>query len=206
MSSPDTDSTDPDVIEIDPNGDLILDITSESSTKHLLKVSSNTLCLASPVFRAMFGPASPFQEGKALQEKTTGSAIRSGLHDDHYNSLLIIMNVIHLRIRQIPTMMADDALYQLAVVCDKYEIAEVLLPWVAMWAYERGNIAQKPGYEKWYTIAWVFGLEKTFFEVTKQLVTKGNLDKSGQLVTGGVVVAIDVIPQSVTSEISNLSL
>jgi hypothetical protein len=51
-------------VEIDPAGDVRLEIGRESKS---LLVSSKVLSLASSVFKAMFGPH--FQEGNSLAQK-----------------------------------------------------------------------------------------------------------------------------------------
>lgn len=154
------------VLQIDPRGDLILHVTSETSDR-FLKVCSKVLCLTSPVFRTMLeSPA--FQEGIGLRSATAESPFEIKLHDDHYESLLIVINMMHLRVRQIPSTLPLEAFYQLAIVCDKYDVAEIFLPWIQIWTGKR-RMEQVSG-EKWLVISWVFRLGKAFEVVTKGMI------------------------------------
>ncbi|KAL0634425.1 hypothetical protein Q9L58_006674 [Maublancomyces gigas] len=154
------------IIEIDPRGDLILHVTSATGQR-FLKVCSKVLCLTSPVFRTML-ESPTFQEGIGLLSATPESPFETQLHDDHYESLLIVINAMHLRTRHIPLMLPVEAFYQLAIVCDKYDVAEIFLPWVKIWT-GKWRMEQVSG-EKWLVIAWVFKLGKAFEDVTKGMI------------------------------------
>lgn len=171
-------------VDIDPHGDLILDLPP-SDAQHSLRVASKALCLSSSVFRAMLGPSSKFQEGVKLRENAGGSAAHISLDDDSYDALLIVMNAIHLQIRKMPTTVTVDLFYQIAVVCDKYDLAEILVPWVKMWTDRFQDVAKKPGYERWFLISWVFRQSKIFSNVTRELMLDTKLSKRGLLVTSG---------------------
>lgn len=184
-----------DHVEIDPTGDLILQINSES-TQHTLRVSSKALCLASPVFRTMLG--SPrFLEGRAIQSASADSPFQLQLHDDDYESLLMIINTVHLRPRKIPPTLSVEAFYQLAVVCDKYDVAEIFLPWVMIWAADLGKAPREHlACPRWLVISWVFRLSKIFEAVTKEMIYDASL--SVDPITGGdETVQTGVVPSRV---------
>lgn len=195
-----------DHIEIDRAGDLILQINSESA-QHCLKVSSKALCLASPVFRAMLG--SPlFLEGRAIQSASTHSPSQLSLHDDDYQSLLIVLNAVHLRTRKIPTSLSVEEFYQLAVVCDKYDLAEIFVPWVTIWVADLRNAPRaQVACPRWLVISWVFRLSKTFEAVTKEMICDASL--SVDPITGGdETVQTGIVPsrvfgQFIESELGN---
>lgn len=96
-----------------------------------LKVSSKVLAVASPVFRTMLG--SGFLEGHDLQSASAASPFAIHLHDGHCPPLLTVTNAVYLRFRKIPTRLYLDDFYHLAVVCDKYDLGDIFLPWVKKW-------------------------------------------------------------------------
>lgn len=117
-----------------------------------------------------------FLEGRAIQSASTDSPPQL--------SLLIILNAVHLRAREIPTTLSLEAFYQLAVVCDKYDVAEVFVPWVTMWVAELGKAPRAHvACPKWLVISWVFRLSKTFEAVTKEMIYDASL--SVDPITGG---------------------
>lgn len=189
MSSPQ------EIVQIDPTGDLILHVTSGTGHRYL-KVCSKVLCLTSPVFRTML--ASPtFQEGIGLLSATAESPVEIQLHDDHYESLLIVINTMHLRTRHIPLTLPVEAFYQLAIVCDKYDVAEIFLPWVKIWTGKR-RMDQVSG-EKWLVISWVFKLVKAFADVTKGMIYDSPLGLDFTIETQDRVET-GVVPDSVFSK------
>lgn len=183
------------IIEIDPRGDLILHVTS-ATRQRFLKVCSKVLCLTSPVFRTML--ASPtFQEGIGLLSATPGCPFEIQLHDDHYESLLIVINTMHLRARHIPFTLPVEEFYQLAMVCDKYDVAEIFLPWVKIWTGDQRM--DKVSGDKWLVIAWVFRLGKAFEEVTKGMIYDSPL-RSDFTIQSQDRVETGVVPDSVFSK------
>ena len=98
---------------IDPSGDLRL----HTDTQEFV-VSSKVMCLASPVWRAMFDPQGPW----AKQASDTFN-----LPEDDPNALLIILRIAHLQFSELPdVLVVYEHLLQLAVLCDKYGSALIL--------------------------------------------------------------------------------
>lgn len=205
MSSDQSRTADPELLNIDPNGDLILDV-SYLFAKRLIRVSSKALCLASPVFRAMLGSSFHFQEGQALQTNTTGNPVQIAMSGDDYRSLVTMLDAVHLRTRRIPTRITLGAFYRLAVVCDKYDTAELFHPWANTWKNDFGDMddMRESDYEKWFAISWIFQLDKVFTTVTRKLILGTHLDTSGGLVTkGGYSVGTGPIPVTITGNAFN---
>ncbi|PVH93496.1 hypothetical protein DM02DRAFT_661914, partial [Periconia macrospinosa] len=77
----------------DPKGDVLLQCKDQSSdTLVTFSVSSKVLQLASPVFRAMFGPQ--FKEGHQLLQ---GESMVVKLEEDDAALMGIIFNILHFR-------------------------------------------------------------------------------------------------------------
>lgn len=153
---------------IDPRGDLILDVSSDSLERSI-RVSSKTLCLASPVFRTML--ESPhFHEGTALQTATEAHPTKMTLVGDDYQSLLMVLQAVHFKARKIPATVTLDEFYQLAVICDKYDLAEVFVPWVNVWKSDFDKPGREPACRRWLVVSWVFRLSAVFETITKEMI------------------------------------
>lgn len=174
------------LLTIDPDGDLILNVLVEvkNLSRGRIQVSSKCLCLASPVLRAMLGPSSHFQEAEALR-RAPDSPVVVELKGDDYDALVIVLNILHLRTRNVPNAVTVDTLYDIAVVCNKYDAADTLVPWVNIWRAGFTDLTGKPGYERWLVISWVFRQSAIFTDVTLKLILETSLGLDGHLATAG---------------------
>lgn len=185
---------------IDPEGDVFLNLSADPNvSQRLIRVSSKVLCLASPVFKAMLGSSSPFKEAVALRNETPALIPLIG---DNEEALLLVLNAAHLRLQLIPDEVSFDLFYELAVVCDKYDMAQVLLPWPILWAADLTTHCDKPGYEKWLVISWVFRQGLIFNRATEFLIMGTGLDKENHLVLFGNRVESGIVPDSVIGRYS----
>lgn len=92
---------------LDPSGDLQLSTDTQDFV-----VSSRAMCLASPVWRAMFDPHGHW---------TKQSSGVADLPEDDPDALLILLRIAHLQFSRLPEKLADyEHLLQLAVLCNKY--------------------------------------------------------------------------------------
>ena len=105
---------------LDPSGDLRL----HTDTQDFI-VSSKAMCLASPVWRAMFDPQGPWPKQASDTFK---------LPEDDPNALLIILRIAHLQFYELPdVLLVYEHLLQLAVFCDKYDIVLILDIFCYVW-------------------------------------------------------------------------
>ncbi|KAG0644445.1 hypothetical protein HOY80DRAFT_878522 [Tuber brumale] len=116
--------------EIDPYGDVLVlpastTTTNTTTTRTKLRVSSKVLSTASPVFRSMF--STRFREGAALASTT--ALIEIEFLDDSPQALEAVFNVLHFRHDCVNTNVGHDALHEIALVADKYDLAGALGPW-----------------------------------------------------------------------------
>lgn len=95
---------------IDPEGDVVL-ICGETE----FQVSSKVLTLASPVFRALFGPS--FAEGQPGSSKVS----RIRLYDDDAESMRVMCAVLHHKCAG-ANGIGLERLERLAIVTDKYDV------------------------------------------------------------------------------------
>lgn len=183
---------------IDPDGDLILSVSGSATLPHhLIRVSSQLLCRASPVFNIMFRTSRsspPWPDTKKL--------------DGDYHAIVILLNIIHLRTPNVPTEVTVDMLYKIAILSDRYNVAGVFVSWVKTWTDRYDDFTTEPGYERWLAISYVFRLGSVFTEVTKKLVMNSSLDKQSGLVTAGKYDAFKsgVMPDNVVGMMSHLQI
>ncbi|KAB5529047.1 hypothetical protein GE09DRAFT_1253334, partial [Coniochaeta sp. 2T2.1] len=125
MASQATSSEQPAVNDIDPNGDVIMVVGPD---KHEMRVSSNSLQLASKVFRAMLGPN--WSEGQGLSKQ---SPPKVTLEEDDAEAMRTIFCVLHFRDDLVPNKLAPEKVIDIAIECDKYDMTSALRYTSAMW-------------------------------------------------------------------------
>lgn len=118
----------PEVVEIAPDGDVILVIgTSDNMIK--LKVHSICLKLASKVFAAMFGPN--WLEGKAVSKDDPKEV---ALPEDDPAAMRKICQILH---QQVPARGEDELtateIARIALVAEKYDMGLPLSPFIDDW-------------------------------------------------------------------------
>lgn len=182
---------------IDPDGDLILSVPRSTKPHRLIRVSSQLLCRASPVFDIMFRASDsslPRPDTKQL--------------DGDYHAIVILLNIIHLRTPKVPTEVTVDMLYKITILSDRYNVAGVFVSWVKTWTDRYDDFTTEPGYERWLAISYVFRLGSVFTEVTKKLVMNSSLDKQSGLVTVGQYDAFKsgIMPDNVVGMVPLLQI
>lgn len=124
MSDGATQSTTPNVVNVDPDGDVLLVIGTPARVS--LRVSSKVLSLASPVFAPLFSPR--YSEGIALATKSS-DAHPITFPDDDPDAMNLICHAIHFQenttIKDVPLSL----LQTVAEVCEKYDLVKALSEW-----------------------------------------------------------------------------
>ncbi len=108
------------IIHVDPSGNLSLLVGPVDEQKTFV-VSSAALCLASPVWRAMVNPEGYFLEAHSEERKVS-------LPDDDPKYLLLLLNIVHLQFHKVPQVLPTKDLFEMAVLCDKYDTVRVVRP------------------------------------------------------------------------------
>lgn len=173
---------------IDPDGDIILFIPdappegqprkkqklSNPESPWRLRVSSKHLALASAYFKKRLGPKWP--EGKELASKGSVEIPMDAPGCD-FDTLLIIMNIFHLRSRQIPENVKVETLLNLALATDYLQCHEAVEGYGIGWS--RSLMPELPNTfssdtRKWILIAHTFRW-KSLFERTTMLAQRQGL-------------------------------
>ena len=86
----------------------------------------------------------------------------------------------------VPKFLTEYQLYEVAVICDEYDLAGAVMLWTDRWIPHLVSFeSQKPpsviGHQ-WLYIAYVFGRQKLFHTLTQELILTSTIDEYGSLV------------------------
>lgn len=171
-------------VYLSPSGNLLVCVGEKKSTKSFV-VSSYAMCLASPVWRAMLDPSGHFQE-----------ASKSEVHfgDDDASSLLLILRIVHFQFPMVPQVISFDNLYNLSILCDKYDIVTLIRPWLLQWVLgAKKSVSEDSRKGQWLFIAWVFGETDMFERIIRNLALKCTVSAGSEeaVFSSGEVNAVD---------------
>ncbi|KAH6680915.1 hypothetical protein B0J14DRAFT_696242 [Halenospora varia] len=158
-----------------PSGDVSIKVTYLNAPIIGL-VSSSALKLASPVWaKFLFPPWTPQSSSPKPVEMI------DCLEDDGM-ALFVLLNIAHLRFRMVPERLGYRELLGVAILCDQYDCAELVRPWLGTWMCLEESQCLEVGQEQWLFIAWVFGREDTFSRLSFALVRSLQVDSAGKAV------------------------
>jgi hypothetical protein len=174
--------------ELCNNGDLVLLVGEDLGPVYRFRVSRNTLCMASPVWRAMLS-------GEFIESKLNEIPFA----DDEPEALLLVLRIAHLRFHEIPQQLPDEKLVEVATICDKYDTVAVCRPfirdWIAPWIKSRRFM--KEGNEGFLWIAWVFGYRREFTWLAWALQFSIHTDEAGNCRVKGKILDHNMPPDLV---------
>ena len=148
------------------SGDFIAVLGSEKEGDVEVLVSSQALCISSPVWKALcFGR---FLE--SAQKRTT-------FPDDDPDSMLLLFHIAHMKFSTVPGEMRLSDLHCLAVACDKYDAAMLLQPWVRNWTEKSKSNWEESDNEELLLFFWVSGDAEAFERAAKDLVFLGTCEQ-----------------------------
>lgn len=172
---PENSRTGPATLVIDPDGELYMKLDGGS-----LKVSRKALSLSSPVFLAMLGVNSKFKEATDKTLNCDGAQIIS-FEEDNFESMTTVTRIMHLQSDQVPMKITFKQLYQVAVLCDKYDLRRCLGPWMDIWTGPYLDCYAKQGFEDWLFISAVFRHACLFKKVTRHLIINSEISGESYL-------------------------
>jgi hypothetical protein len=156
-------------------GDAVLLIGREESPQ-AVRASKTAMSLASPVWKAMF-------ERRQWSEST---ATEIPFPDDDADAMLIVLRIAHLRFKEIPSKdgLSLEDLYQVAIICDKYDTVGVVRPFMDLHCWTENLIPDTESRTKcdpsWSFIAWTFGYDYSFDALARHLALTVSLDADDQ--------------------------
>lgn len=137
-----------------------------------------------------------FNESNVLRR--TGS-VEIPLPDDDPDAFLILLNIIHGRIRKVPLQVDLQMLTQLAILVDKYEIHECVEMFTNFWfAHLQPTIPDKytEDIPSWICISWVFGKHDEFKTATRLLLH----ERREALPMGELPIPISVVGEFILAQ------
>ena len=155
---------------------MVLELRDESQSFQF-RVTSQTLCAASPYFRDMPGPGSTFKRACDLRGGVGSNSepwtIVTWGGDPH--ALAVLLYALHFRSEKVPRVVSFDELWELAVLCDKYDCVPAMEPWIALWTREPPQ--HKDNFSKclvkWLSMSRIFGLDDLIEKVTREIILEG---------------------------------
>lgn len=177
----------------------MLVITSPPGTARF-QVNSSILCLASPIFRAMLGPNSPFKEAAdlAANDISHTNPLTIPLEDDA-NALAVILRILHLQFNSLPPnngTIDEEQLYNMAIICDKYEMQQALGYWYYQWrssiteeektSVDSSSFPTEARGPRWLFMAYAFGHNNLFTSISKDFILNSQVTSSGELQRCGI--------------------
>jgi hypothetical protein len=183
--------------EMDPDGDVFVCLQDDTGATVTARCSSKVLSLASPVFKALLRPT--FLEGSRLQQ--TGST-EIKLEDDDFGAMILILNVLHMQNQRVPAEPAQDFLFEIAVLVDKYDLCRALRPWHRLWLNKQREtvLVDNCDYEKWLYMAWVFRDSDIFKRTTRKLLLETKTNSDGAIITRFSHTLPIGLPSSITGK------
>lgn len=160
-----------------PGGDISVQLTDENGTLMKGKVCSQSMSLACPTIKNLVFPQTQ------KENEPAEPAAELDFSKDDAASLLILLNIIHLKFRSVPRReLTYPKLLAMARICEKYScvsLVEVFLPdWLDGEEYE----SDQDNRENWLYIAYVFGRKEIFLSLAGRLVKEVTVS-DGKLLT-----------------------
>ncbi|MCJ1462277.1 hypothetical protein MMC07_000877 [Pseudocyphellaria aurata] len=171
-----------------------MNMKDKGTRKIRLQCSSKHLTLASSVFKAML--SGKFKESIVLRSVGT---LELPLPDDDPAALLILLNIIHGRTKEIPRQVDLHMLTQIAILVDKYRLQMVVGMASPNWMVRLKEEIVSSSMEalpRWILISWVFQYPTEFKLATERAEKEGaiGIGRSGDIdlpIPHSIVDAID---------------
>ena len=166
-----------DTVNIVEHGDLILHVKGVAdnvSPPQRFLVASQTLWASSPVFNAMFGPKSKFQEGLNIRRASMSGHPPPviSLQDDPVAMECLLKVLFH---QPCQPKTGYREILEVAIVTDKYDMQNVMSCWAEKAISWVERYVGLRGFEDAILISWVFGYEAIFHKMFTHLTLNSKL-------------------------------
>ncbi|KAG4419877.1 hypothetical protein IFR04_007009 [Cadophora malorum] len=91
------------------------------------KVAAQAMVLASPARKRFLFPPWNVDTGDKTQAKAVDFT------EDDGCALLILLRLAHIQFPHVPSKISPDTLFQVAILCEKYECFDLVDPWLEKW-------------------------------------------------------------------------
>lgn len=167
-------SKDPELIAIDPDGDIILEL-SRPDGKTNLQVSSKILTLTSPVFTSMF--RSRFKENISDNKATSASPLCIPLPEEDEEALVILCEVLHFHIDKVPQALSLACLSNIAAICDKWDFTKAIALAATLWLQDI-DWSKANDLNEYLLVAYLLDIPPAFSRISWEIIIR----QAGQFV------------------------
>ncbi len=150
------------MIEVDPYGDVVLELSDPGGRTHL-RVSSSVLRLSSVVFAKML--ASQFKEGLSGNHSSDAPHVIT-LPDEDLESFTLLCNVIHFRMDQVPRKPTITCLENLAVICDKWDFTGAIAASSELWLQSLIGTTDDRDFSRLLFVAYILDAPDAFSRIS----------------------------------------
>lgn len=190
-------------VVLDPRGELHLEVSHGTDTK-TLRVCPYTMARSSEVWDAiLFGSSAEAQPRPVVGQPWTVS-----FPNDNIPAMVILLRIIHGDLRNVPSELGLEDLFDVTILANKYKMTAVLSPWANTWiapsrASTLAMMDQHPcdsatimeWTKKKLWIAWELG-DTILFELTCKKIMKDWVNEEhGSLYIPGLSLAL--VPRSI---------
>jgi hypothetical protein len=176
------------IIQIDPDGDLILRVGAslqKNGEPKLFKVCTSTFRRASPAWRDMLS-------GPRKEAKLENGSLIIDLPKDSPKHLRVLLDIVHANFEVVPKEPTVDDIAGILAIAEKYGLISRLQLWSDGWASViRANLHQQSSYCPLFctvkhiqiaSAAWRLGCDDVFAQQTRYFVfnSKMSRTKGGQ--------------------------
>jgi hypothetical protein len=165
--SENTDYRPPQRLSLFHRGDFIVVLGTQEVGQLEVTISSDVLSIASPVWSVLCrgGAGGSFRE--SIEQKAE-------FPEDDPDMLLLLLRIAHLDFRNVPPEMDSDQIYELSILCNKYDCTMLVKPWIRSWMEPfREEQENWSGEARFALTAWVFGDTKTYEIMAQRIMTVG---------------------------------
>ena len=173
-------------------------------------VSSHAMSLASPVWRKFISPPwrpSQLDKAKKASKSEEDEGVKLSLEpepeepldfrEDDPDALLLLLRIAHLDFVSVKKRLSVEELYNLAILCYKYDCVHLIKPWVDEWYRDAEFLRIVGESSKRLFIAWSFGRIENFSIAASVLLMQGCMDKNGQLLDLNGQAVPEVMPPDI---------
>lgn len=133
------------------------------------RVSSRTLKLASPWFKRVLNRG---DWAESTRDEADGR-YHIKAEDWDPEAFLIVLNVCHLRNKDVPKILTLEMLANVALIADYYDLHEALEAYTAMWSREAPEATTTDEASLWIWISWTFRWADQFAHNTHLAIMNG---------------------------------
>ena len=168
-------------------------LAGSKDASEIFIVSSHVMALTGKEWATMFGPDSSFFTTESSNRPS--GIIQIPMPDDDPAALRVLLSVAHLKHSMIPKTLSFEELVQIAILSDKYDLAELISPWIGGWVkHVQENYKENSNDRGWLFVAWTFGIASIFERVSNVCIRNSSITDFSKRAREGPNERADQLP------------